>query len=211
MRSAQQLGFIRVSERSTAELIETLAEDVDRCHAELVATIDGVKPEEDGSVHVEYEFHARQLIRAIFAYFEGVIFSVKVSSMTKCLDLGIKVTDHERYLAVEIDAGLNEKGEVEESPSRLRFASNMRFAFRLLDRANGGRLGFDPSASWWSDLKRTIRVRDRLMHPRMPGDLDISGDELVTALRAVLGFDELLMRDVPGVSPNRSLEQKSEE
>ena len=54
-------------ERTTRELMEQLGEDCNRCHAELVACIDAGEVDEDGRVHAEYEFHARQLIRAVFA------------------------------------------------------------------------------------------------------------------------------------------------
>ena len=37
------------------------------------------------------------------------------------------------------------------------------------------------------------QVRDRLMHPKMPGDLNISGDEIVDVLKAKEGFDKLLL------------------
>jgi hypothetical protein len=41
-------------------------------------------------------------------------------------------------------------------------------------------------------LRESVRVRDRLMHPRMPEDLDVSPKELIKALRAKNGLDELL-------------------
>ncbi|MFY9327502.1 MAG: hypothetical protein WAO76_05705, partial [Georgfuchsia sp.] len=47
---------------------------------------------------------------------------------------------------------------------------------------------FDPSSEWWGCLKKTIKVRDRLMHPRMPLDIDISDEEVVDALKATEGF-----------------------
>jgi hypothetical protein len=191
-----------MDERTTAELIEKLSDDVARCHRELVALLGTVEPDGEGNVYVEYEYHARQLIRAIFAYFEGVTFSVKVSSIARCDELEIETTDHERYLAVEVDSALTDKGEVEERSAHLKLASNIRFAFRLLDRAHGGTLGFDPSARWWSDLMTSIRVRDRLMHPKMPGDLDISGDELTAALRAMSGFELMLYKVMDGVEPS---------
>ena len=63
-------------ERTTQEVMETLAGDFERCHAALIEQFDiaketGLKPHES-----DYEFYARQLIRAIFAYIEAVTFSV---------------------------------------------------------------------------------------------------------------------------------------
>jgi hypothetical protein len=178
--------------RTTQELIEQLGADVDRCHGELIETIDAGERNEDGTVSADYEYHARQLIRAILAYIEGVTFSVKISAVDKCLRLGIEVSDHERFAAVEIDADVNDKGEVVERSAKIRFANNVRFAFRLLERAHGGTIKFDPSAEWWNDLRKTVKVRHRLMHPRYPADIDISSEEIISALRAKVGFVETL-------------------
>ena len=34
----------------------------------------------------------------------------------------------------------------------------------------------------------------RLIHPKWPGDLDVSGEEIVKALKAKQGFEEELLR-----------------
>jgi hypothetical protein len=145
-------------ERTTTELIKALGDDVDRCHADLLRSIDEGQVDPDGSVTADYEYHARQLIRAILAYVEGVTFSVKVSAVAKCLESGIDVSDHERYLAAEIDADVDDKGNVVERPAKLRLASNMRFAFQLLERATQGAFTFDASSPWWAALRKTIKV-----------------------------------------------------
>jgi hypothetical protein len=186
------LGFSVDDERTTRELIEKLGDDVDRCHNGLLQSIDSGKREADGTVTADYEYHARQLIRAILAYIEAVTFSVKLWAVSRCLDSGIEVSDHERYLAVEIDSELNDKGEALERPAKIRLASNVRFAFRLLARATHGEFQFDPSADWWADLRKTISIRDRLTHPRFPQDIDVSGEEIVSALRAKVGFERVL-------------------
>lgn len=181
-------------ERTTAELIEKLGHDIDRCHSELIRSIDDGETESDGSVSADYEYHARQLIRAILAYVEGITFSVKIRAVAQCLDSGIEVSDHERYLAGEIDADLADSGEVVERPAKLRLASNIRFAFRLVERATHGKFKFEASSSsWWAALRQTIKVRDRLTHPRLPQDIDVSGEEIVAALEARVGFESTLL------------------
>jgi hypothetical protein len=183
-----------LDERTTQELIEILGDDVERCHKELVDSLHAGEVDTDGSVSADYEFHARKFIRAAIAYIEGVTFSVKCKAVDDCLNSGIEVSDHERYLAVEIDAELNDKGEVVERPSKLRLADNIKFAFRMLERSQKTAKVFDPSSEWWSCLRSTIRVRDRLTHPKMPEDIDISGDEIIQAQKAVSGFEDTLMR-----------------
>lgn len=182
-----------MDERTTQELIERLGDDVDHCHKELIQCIDNGERESNGSVTADYEYHTRQLIRAILAYIEAVTFSVKVSAVGQCLDSGIEVSDHERYLAVEVDSELNDKGEVIERSAKIQLASNVRFAFRLLERATHSSFRFDPSSDWWASLRKTISVRDRLTHPRFPQDIDVSGEEIVAALKAKAGFEKVLI------------------
>jgi hypothetical protein len=182
-----------MSDRTTKELIEKLGNDIDRCHAALLMAIDAGEVDPEGLIDAEYEFEARQLIRSIFAYIEAVTFSAKVSCVLRCLEQGIDVTDYERYLAVELVGELNDKGDVTERPARLRLAQNVRFAFKLLEKLSGMPTRFNSSDEWWQCFKRAIRVRDRLMHPRMAEDIDIGGNEILDVLKARNGFNYVLM------------------
>jgi hypothetical protein len=182
-------------ERTTGELIEALGEDVNRSHEALLKVIDAGTLEKNGSIAAEYEFEARQLIRAIFAYIEAVTFSVKVSCVHQCMEAGIEVSDYERQLAVEVAGELTDGGEIVERPAKLRLAQNVRFAFKLLEKSTGKPTTFNPADHWWSCFKAAIRVRDRLMHPRFPEDIDISGADIVNALKARDGFTSVLIGD----------------
>ncbi len=185
-----------MDERTTKDLIEKLGDDVDRSHAALIAVIDEGELDADGAVSSDYEFEARQLIRSIFAYIKAVTFSVKVSSVDACMRSGIEVSDYERYLAVELMGDLNDKGEVIERSAKLRLAQNVRFAFNLLEKASGQPTALDPSQEWWFCFREAIRVRDRLMHPRFAEDIDITGVDIVNALKAKAGFDSVLLAKI---------------
>jgi hypothetical protein len=178
---------------STELLIRTLGEDVQRCHKGLLDAIDEGSIDDEGNVEAD-AFHARQLIRAVFAYIEAITFSVKIKAASKCLRDSMEISAPERYIAAEIGYDLNDKGEIVDCPAHLRLAANIRFAFSLYERAHDLPPEFDASSEWWSCLRESIRVRDRLMHPKMPRDLEVSGDEIVKALRAKTGFEDLLQR-----------------
>jgi hypothetical protein len=182
-----------VDERTTSDLIETLGDDIYRCHGELLESIDNGDIDENGYVDAEYEYHARQLIRAIFAFIEAVTFSVKVSSVVYCLEHNRDITDAERFFAADIEHVLTEKGEITERTAHIRLTDNIRFAFALQEKAAGVTKKFDPSIEWWSCLKSSIKVRDRLTHPKFPGDVDVSGSEIVAALKAYEGFKKQVM------------------
>ena len=176
--------------RSTSELIETLGNDVTKCHEELLKAIDEGTVDSDGNVDADYEYHARQLVRTILAFIEGVTFSMKVKAASHCLDNRIEITDGERFFAVDKDHILTDKGRVIERPAHIRLSDNVQLAFALQEKALRIAKLFDSSCEWWSCFKSSIKVRDRLTHPKMPEDIDISGDEIVSVLTAYEGFKE---------------------
>lgn len=184
-------------ERTTSEVIELLGEDCDRCHTQLLESIDAGEVDKDGSVEADYEFHARQLIRSIFAYIEAVTFSVKAWSAHHCMENEIEITPQERYFAIDTEYKLNDKGEVVESTAKIPLARNIRFALSLNRKAHGVMEPFDASVEWWNCLQESIRVRDRLTHPQLPGELDISGDEIVKVLKAKAGLETELIAAIP--------------
>lgn len=182
------------AERTTRELIEALGEDYDRCYREILKSFDEGTIDANGNLDADYEFHARQLVRAVFAYVEGVTFSVKASAAWKCMQDGVEITPQERFIAAEVEYRINDKGEVVERPAQIALTRNIRFAFALTEKAHRVSAQFDPSIEWWSCLRGAMKVRNRLTHPRMPEDLDISPDELIMTIKAKNGFDELLVR-----------------
>ena len=170
-----------MNERTTEELITTLGNDISRSHDELISAIDAGDVDSNGDVDADYEYHGRQLIRAIFAFIEAVTFSVKVNAAGFCLEHNLDISDAERFFAVDIEYVLTDKGAVVERQAHIRLAENIRFAFALQEKAHGIANRFDPSVEWWSHLKSSIKVRDRLMHPKFPEDIDISGAEIIAA------------------------------
>ena len=181
------------SERTTSEVIETLGADCQRCHAELLAAIAEGERDAEGLIVADYEYHARQLIRAIFAYIEAVTFSAKAWSAGYCIENDIDISPQERYFATDTEYELNEKGEIVEAVARLSLARNIRFAIAMNRKAHGVQTPFDPSVEWWSCLRKAIKVRDRLTHPKMPGDLDVTADDILVALKAKEGFESELL------------------
>jgi hypothetical protein len=87
------------AERTTRELIETLGEDYDRCYREILKSFDAGTIDADGNLEADYEFHARQLVRAAFTYIEGVTFSVKASTAWKCMQDGVEIRPSRQRMA----------------------------------------------------------------------------------------------------------------
>ncbi len=180
-------------ERTTAELIETLGEDIDRCYRGLDGSIKRGKRNADGTIEAKYEYHARQFIRAIFAFIEAVTYSVKLHAADHQMKAGIGLTDAERLFVLEVEYALKDNGDICERPAHIRLVDNIRFAFALQEKSLGITEKFNANVEWWSCLKSSIKVRDRLMHPKVPSDIDISPAEVITSLKAFNGFKSQAM------------------
>ena len=110
-----------------------------------------------------------------------------------CMDNDIEISPQERYFATDTEYEINDRGEVVEGVAKLSLARNIRFALALRRRALGIAEPFDASVEWWCSLREAIRIRDRLTHPKLPGDLDLTGDDIVKVLKAKSGFEHELM------------------
>jgi hypothetical protein len=165
-------------------MLDILASDAERC-------IDGIAAL-SGWDDPDYGFHARQVIRATFAYIEAGTFFLKGKAAEHCFLHNRQLTTGELLLAEEIDYRLTDKGTVVERQAHTRLTDNLRFMFALAEKAYGCTKKFDPSTEWWACLQSSIKVRDRLAHPKRPEDVDVSVEELKTMVKAFAGFGEQL-------------------
>jgi len=177
-------------ERTLNDLIAVLDEDVERCHDNMRNAMDAHKSDPELSIGIDFE--SRQLIRAIFAYLEGLTFAIKIRAVQRSIEQKDLVIQVEHDFAVEVDYHLTDKGDIVQRPALINLSRNMRFAFRLYEKVFDHKAKFDVNARWWDCLQRSIKVRDRLTHPRNPEDLDVLANEVIDALEAREGYRELL-------------------
>jgi hypothetical protein len=182
-----------MSDRTTGELIETLGKDIDRCFRGIDGALKRGKRLPDGAIEANYEYHGRQFIRSIFAFIEAVTFSVKINAAARCDEEGLGLTQAERLFVAEVEFGLKDNGQVVERRAHIKLVDNIRFAFAIQEKSLSITNRFDANVEWWSCLKAAIKVRDRLMHPKMPEDVDVSPDEILGILKAYNGFKEQVM------------------
>lgn len=180
-------------ERTVFEVTRILYKDVERCNEELRTAISTGNRD----IVAGYEFHARQLIRAIFAYIEATTSSVKASSALKCMEEELDITPQERYFANDTEYEINDRGELIENSAKFSLARNIRFALALNRKAHRVKDPFDSSNEWWNCMREAIEIRDRLTYPKRPNDLDVSIDEIVKVLKAMRGFEMELMSHNP--------------
>ncbi len=181
-----------MSDRDTGELISVLFEDFQRCYGGVLEDVQNGETQEDGTTLADHEYNARQLVRSGFAYIEGVTFSIKVAAIDDAIENGITLSQAEIDFAFEVSHNLNDKGYISEGSAHIKLTRNIKFAFNLYSKAHDLNKEFDAGVKWWDELRKAIKIRDRLMHPRMPEDLDITAKEVITVIAAVRGFESLI-------------------
>jgi hypothetical protein len=170
------------------ELHRHLHHDVDRC----VATLNLLEAEVEQNL-AEILFWRRTLIRATFAYIEGMTYRVKQIVLDGYESGYLVLTQPQIAILSEVNYVLQENGEVAETPAKIRIASSIRFMFKIMSKMppfkehdlvlnDGG----------WEAFKTGLKIRDRLMHPKDLTSVLISEAEIDTIGRARVWFLENL-------------------
>jgi hypothetical protein len=129
----------------------------------------------------------RLLVRSIFSFVEAFSYSLKTLALDSRASFSLG--PGERMLAVEETCELSTSGRVETRRAKLHTLGNVRFAFDIAARSEGADFHLDVSHRGWQLLQHSIKVRDRLMHPKVSSDLHVSDEEIRNALFAFIWFE----------------------
>jgi len=148
--------------------IRTLRGDVERCK-ERVGKHDS-------------QGHRRELIRAAWSAIEGSVWLLRQAVQ---LHLELKpfadLSLHEKSALLEQTYVVNDRGTVKAQQRFLPVPVAIRLVVATAARLNPS-IDVDFQDTGWERLKRTVEVRNRIVHPRRARDLDISDEELKDCL-----------------------------
>jgi hypothetical protein len=123
----------------------------------------------------------RELVRAIFAFVEGMTYRMKQLAHDTILDRALSVREGTLLLLCDSQPIVTEQGEVELRPAKVRLKASIRLAFKSVAYSFDVDHTVSIDVAGWAALSRAQLVRNRLMHPKRSGDLAIRADELVDA------------------------------
>jgi hypothetical protein len=159
------------------KLLQLLWDDID---ATKVGTGASVSPTE-----------RRQFMRSMFAAIEAAIWLLKQDALEQHGKGRLAFSTSELALLAETAPALQADGTVRDAPAQLRFAPHALFAFKAHARAYSYACVLDVGDHHWELMRRSARVRNRLMHPKHLASLQVSDDELADARRALRWFAKL--------------------
>jgi hypothetical protein len=136
------------------------------------------------------QFWRRATVRVIFAAIEGEMYFLKRIALEQAALFGVQFTPGEISFLREEVYELNDKGSVVPQRAKISFIKNVRFALEMYARSAKLTSRADYSGQGWEYLRKSIKVRDRLMHPKNVQELHITRDEVADALEASTWFEK---------------------
>ena len=162
-------------------------EEVIKLAAVLVADLDEATPD------LSSDRHRRAYVRAVFAHVEGTLSGLK-EILVEYGDLfGSRFSTGEAALLAEEAYGLKDDGSIRITQSFLRVAENVRFTLALAAKVSGSPTSVRYDDQGWAGFKESIRIRNRLMHPRSVADLSVSDAELLATNSARAWYKDAIV------------------
>ncbi len=120
----------------------------------------------------------RIYVRSVFALVEGMTAAYKRLALAEHARGTVTFSAAEVALLRGVTYEVTESGEAVERRKRLSFSSSVKLGLRAFARALCGRDDVDFSTAGWQALYQGSRIRNRLMHPCTPADLELSSEDL---------------------------------
>jgi len=139
------------------------------------------------------QFWRRSFVRACCVFFEGLCAFQKQQAYAIKWNALDKVDDFEMaklMLLCDKTAELNDKGEIYEKNAKIPTEKNILFAFTAFAEAHNSPFRLDRSSEGINNLRITLKVRDRLTHPKKLEDLQVSDEEHLAAAKASIWLNE---------------------
>ncbi len=134
------------------------------------------------------QFWHRTVIRCVCALVEGTLGLFKNISIPTAGFYGISLSEDDLKVATE-RRKCRENNVEKMRPAFLPFPDNVKQTFKLLTKAHGVEVKIKYDADGFSELCKTFELRNKLMHPKGPFDLQVTDDALHGAVKGMTWFD----------------------
>jgi hypothetical protein len=139
------------------------------------------------------QFWRRALIRAFFAQVEGMTNCLRRIAFDCRFQPNVNFSLSEEVILSQESYELDDKGEVKTKQVKTPLLSYIKFCFKAYARAHLAEYELNVGDSRWDDFRRSVKIRDRLMHPKSSTDLKVSDEEMEMVHRAYSWFDECVL------------------
>lgn len=123
-----------------------------------------------------HEFWRRELIRLVVTLFEAETYLLKKDLLNYCTKFNISLNPQITLTLQGKKFTIENSGKLKEGYLPVKLTDDIKFLFKQINEIRNFNLKVDYQDNGWSDLQGTIKVRNRLTHPK-----SIS-EQLVTVL-----------------------------
>ncbi len=156
----------------------------------------------------------RRYIRNVIALVEGVTAAMGRIALADAESGNTTFTPGEIAILRGLKYELNDEGGVRPVPSYQKLTRTVRFSFAALAKTYDADFTLVVGGSGWRCLKSTVEVRNRLLHPKKPEDLDLSDQEMKDGATGVDWFNNEVSRlgsQVQGLLDDETEDQEGAE
>lgn len=138
--------------------------------------------------------HRRELVRSVAAALEGLHWNLRESVAANSFFL-LRLTSIERAALEGETYQIGTKGDIRPQPAFIPLTTSTRMLFRIVKQMDEG-FEMDLGGKGWAALKKTIEVRNRLVHPKGAGGVKVSDQEMNEAIEAFVWFSAKVIATV---------------
>jgi hypothetical protein len=134
------------------------------------------------------QFWSRMAIRCLCAAIEARLFAFRkmAEQMAPLSNIQFEIGESETLAEERI---VCQQGVPAKRPKFLPFPDAVKESFRLFAKAVGITADVDYGGVGYEALRKTFEVRNRLMHPKTPFDVEVNQMDIATADQGVLWFN----------------------
>ncbi|GGY69639.1 hypothetical protein GCM10011613_12480 [Cellvibrio zantedeschiae] len=136
------------------------------------------------------DFWSRSLIRLCISLFEAEVFILKKNLLKYCKEYNVPIKPEISTLLAGIKYEINDNGKVAERYFQIKMVSDIKFVFDQLRGIRGFTLKNKFSDSRWQCMEKTVKVRNRLVHPKLIEEQIVSEIEVNDCMSAYWWFSE---------------------
>jgi hypothetical protein len=127
--------------------------------------------------------HRRAYIRSVFAFIEGTLHCMKMTTFHLGRVLGTILI--QELLVLNGEAfDVDDKGNIVARTFYPKFLNNVKFSFKSFSKIFDSSFKLNLEGDGWKHLQKAVKVRDRLMHPKEITELQVTDAEVQLTKKA---------------------------
>jgi hypothetical protein len=134
----------------------------------------------------------RALIRGHFALMEGLSYAMRQVTLASLQGSGV-LSESEIVLLREERLTIDEQGRPRSNAQYLKFPESLLFSIGCYAKNHGATFVPDKSGPGWQALRNTVKVRDRITHPKSAASLDVLEGELTSFVEAASWWKKTML------------------